>query len=164
MTERATASFASAVALWIVAVVAILFFLRAAKTLLIPIALAVLISYALAPVVSWLERHRVPRLAGAGLVLLLILGASGGGAYALRDDARELAATLPKAVQRARQAVLSRLGSDNEAIQQAAKALGTDAQASGTERSPDRTQTHQDRRRALLFNELWAPCFPWPGI
>ena len=36
-------------------VVATLFLLRAAKTLLIPIALAVLISYALAPVVSWLK-------------------------------------------------------------------------------------------------------------
>lgn len=122
---------ASAVALWIVAVVATVFFLRAAKTLLIPIALAVLISYALAPVVSWLERHGVPRLAGAGLVLLLILGAGGGGAYALRDDARELAATLPKAIQRARQEVLSRLGTDTEMIQQATKALGTNAQASG---------------------------------
>src|SRR5687768_6342594 len=90
MTERATVSFASAVALWIVAVVATVFFLRAAQPLLIPIALAVLISYALAPVVSWLERHHIPRLAGAGLVLLLILGASGGGAYMLRDDAKEL--------------------------------------------------------------------------
>ena len=48
-------SFASAVALCIVAAVAILFFLRAAKTLLIPIALAVLIRYALAPVMFWLS-------------------------------------------------------------------------------------------------------------
>jgi predicted PurR-regulated permease PerM len=70
MTDRTTVSFASAVALWIVAVVATVFLLRAATTLLIPIALAVLVSYALAPVVSWLEDHRVPRLAGAGLVLL----------------------------------------------------------------------------------------------
>jgi predicted PurR-regulated permease PerM len=131
MTERATVSFASAVALWIVAVVATVFFLRAATPLLIPIALAVLISYALAPVVSWFERHRVPRLAGAGLVLLLILGACGGGAYALRDDARELAVTLPKAMQRAREEALSRLGFDTKILQQATKAFDADAQASG---------------------------------
>jgi predicted PurR-regulated permease PerM len=131
MTERATVSFANAVALWIVAVVAIIFFLRAATPLLIPIALAVLISYALAPVVSWLERHRIPRLAGAGLVLLLILGACGGGAYALRDDAKELAAALPAAIQRARQEVLSRLGFDAKALQRAPNASGTDARASG---------------------------------
>jgi predicted PurR-regulated permease PerM len=73
----------------------------------------------------------VPRLAGAGLVLLLILAACGGGVYTLRDDARELAATLPKAIQRARQEVISRLGSHSDAIEQATKALGTDAQASG---------------------------------
>lgn len=69
MSDRTTVSFGNAVALWIVAVVAIIFFLRAAQTLLIPIALAVLISYALAPAVSWLERHRarsrVPILNGA---------------------------------------------------------------------------------------------------
>jgi predicted PurR-regulated permease PerM len=131
MTKRATVAAASAVALWIVAVVAAVFFLRAAKTLLIPIALAVLISYALAPVVSWLERHHLPRLAGAGLVLLLILGAGGGGAYVLRDDARELATTLPTAIQRAREEVLSRLGFDSKALEQATRALGTDAQAAG---------------------------------
>jgi predicted PurR-regulated permease PerM len=125
MSERTTVSFASAVALWIVAVVAIVFLLRAAKTLLIPVALAVLISYALAPVVSWLERHRVQRLAGAGLVLLLILGAIGGGGYALRGDVKELAATVPEAVQRARQQVLSRLGTDTEAIQQAGSGQAT---------------------------------------
>jgi predicted PurR-regulated permease PerM len=125
MSERTTVSFASAVALWIVAVVAIVFLLREAKALLIPIALAVLISYALAPVVSWLERHRVPRLAGAGLVLLLILGASGGAGYALRDEAKELAATLPEALQRLRQEALSRLGTETTAIQPAASGQTT---------------------------------------
>src|SRR5687768_16999490 len=129
MSDRSTVSFGSAVALWIVAVVAIVFFLRASKTLLIPIALAVLISYALAPVVSWLERYRVPRLAGAGLVLLLVLGAGASGAYALEDDARDLASTLPKAIQRAREEVQARLGA--ETIQQATDALGASTQASG---------------------------------
>ena len=67
-------SFASAVALCIVAVICDRILSPSGKTVLIPVALAVLISYALAPVMSWLERHRVPRLAGAGLVLLVILG------------------------------------------------------------------------------------------
>lgn len=57
------ASSGTTVALGILAVIATLFFLRAAKALLIPIALAVLISYALAPVVTWLERYSVHRLA-----------------------------------------------------------------------------------------------------
>jgi predicted PurR-regulated permease PerM len=148
MSERTTVSFANAVALWIVAVVAMVFLLRAAKALLIPIALAVLISYALAPVVSWLERHRVPRLAGAGLVLLLILGASGGGGYALRGDAKELAASLPEAMQRAREEVLSRLGADSGAIQQATKALGTQE----TENSGQTTGSLMPRAVGAMFS------------
>lgn len=100
------------VPLWILAVVAALFFLREAKTLLIPIALAVLVSYALAPVVTWLERHRLPRLAGAGLVLLVILAICAGGGYALRNDLKQLVAAVPQAVERGREMVRSRLGSD----------------------------------------------------
>jgi predicted PurR-regulated permease PerM len=101
------------VPLWILAVVAILFFLREARTLLIPIALAVLISYALAPVVTWLERRRVPRLAGAGLVLLLILSAFVGGGYALRHDAKELVEAVPQALERGRE--MMRCDSDRPA-------------------------------------------------
>jgi predicted PurR-regulated permease PerM len=156
MTDQAAAPVRSAVALWIVAVVATVFFLRAAKTLLIPIALAVLISYALAPVVSWLERHRVPRLAGAGLVLLLALGALGAGAFALRDDARELAATLPNAIQRARQEVLSRLGSDTRAIQRATKALGTNAPASGGAESGQDADTSGSTTNSLVQRAVGA--------
>jgi len=120
MASRPADSSDSRLALWIVAVVLVLFFLRSAKTLLIPIALAVLISYALAPVVTWLERQRVPRLAGAGLVLLVILGLSGGSAYVLRDDARELARSVPEALDRAREMVRSQLGADIGAIQETA--------------------------------------------
>ena len=140
-TDQITFSSASAVALWIVAAVATVFFLRAAKMLLIPIALAVLISYALAPVVAWLERYRVPRLAGAGLVLLVILGASASGAYALGDDARDLASTLPRAIQRAREEVLARLGADTEAIQQATEALGGSTQVSGEAEAGQASET-----------------------
>jgi predicted PurR-regulated permease PerM len=109
---QSAGSRAIVIPLWILAVIASLFLLRAAKTLFIPIALAVLISYALAPVVSWLERHRVPRLAGAAFVLLLIVGGAGGGAYALRSDASEVIEMVPTAVQRAREMVVRQLGRD----------------------------------------------------
>jgi predicted PurR-regulated permease PerM len=108
MTVRAPAF--SMLPIWTVAVLASLFFLHAARALLIPIALAVLISYALEPVVAWLERYRVPRMLAAALVLAVTLGAISGGAYALRNDAVELVQALPEAIDRARQMVLSRLG------------------------------------------------------
>jgi predicted PurR-regulated permease PerM len=97
-------------ALWILAVLATVFFLRAAQSVVIPIAIAVLFSYALEPVVAWLERHHMPRLAGAAIVLLLILGAGAAGAYALRNDVTQLIETLPIALQRARDMVISQLG------------------------------------------------------
>src|SRR5688572_32627044 len=84
MATRTSSPSASTTAIWIIAIVATLFFLQSAKSLLIPIALAVVISYALAPVVTWLGRHHIPRLAGAALVLALIVGLLGAGGYAVR--------------------------------------------------------------------------------
>ena len=83
------------------------FLLRTASQLLIPILLAVLISYALEPVVAWMARHRVPRMAGAGVLLALILGLSGWGAYSLRDDALQAVEALPETARRARGLVWS---------------------------------------------------------
>src|SRR5687767_8422604 len=103
--------FATPIALWIVAVIATLWFLRTARALLIPVALAVLISYALEPAVAWLERHRINRLIGSGIVLLVVLGGIATAAYAFRHDAMQLVEALPKAAERARAMVTAELGS-----------------------------------------------------
>jgi predicted PurR-regulated permease PerM len=102
----------SSVAMWILAVVATVWFLRAAKALLIPIALAVLVSYALEPVVAWLERHRVHRMVGSAAVLVLVIVAVAAGGYALRRDITEVVEAVPKAAERAREMVTSHLGVD----------------------------------------------------
>ena len=109
----------STVALWVLAVLVAIFFLRAASSFLIPIALGVLISYPLEPVVAWLERHHVPRTLAAALVLLVVIGAAGVGLYTLRDDAKQLLQQLPEAAERAREMVASQLGVNGEAVQQA---------------------------------------------
>jgi predicted PurR-regulated permease PerM len=98
-------------ALWVIAVVAVLFLLHSARALFIPIVVAAVISYALAPVVTWLERRGLPAVAGAGVVLLAVLAAIAGGAYALRDDARELVAALPQTVERVQTLVATQIGS-----------------------------------------------------
>jgi predicted PurR-regulated permease PerM len=123
--QRTMVSSASATGLWILAALATVFFLREAGDFLIPIALAVLISYALEPVVAWLERHRVPRMAGAALVLLVVLALLAGGASVLRDDAIQVLEALPQAAQRAREIALTQFGSGSEAIQEAMKELGS---------------------------------------
>jgi predicted PurR-regulated permease PerM len=83
------------------------FLLRASGQLLIPIVIAVLISYALEPVVAWLERLGLPRMAGAALLLAVILGATAWGVYSLRDDAMEAMEALPRAAERARSLLAS---------------------------------------------------------
>ena len=125
-------------ALWILAVLAALFFLRSARTLLIPIATAVLISYALEPAVAWLERHHVPRLAGSAFVLLLTLAGLAGGGYALKDDVVQAAKSLPQAVEQARSTVSARLGSIGGATQSGGEsggAVGTSGETAGSGRS-----------------------------
>ena len=67
----------SAVPLWMLTGVAVVMFLRAARELLIPIAIAVLLSYALTPIVVRLQHARIPRLFSAGALLLLIVGTTG---------------------------------------------------------------------------------------
>lgn len=96
-TRRLTPGVGSAwlVPLWILALVALAFFLRSTRELFVPIVLAILVAYALAPVIAWLERHRVPRAAGSALVLILLVGLAGWGAWTLRDDFRSATERLP---------------------------------------------------------------------
>src|SRR5512140_3445412 len=68
----------------LVAILAAVAFLRYAAAVFVPIVLAVLVGYALDPLVSRLVRWRVPRPLGAMLVILAVLGGLGGAAYSLR--------------------------------------------------------------------------------
>jgi predicted PurR-regulated permease PerM len=74
-------------------VAAVLFF---ARDVLVPIALAVLVTFLLAPVIRRLERLRIPRL----LSVLLVVGVStvfvGGLAWAVEAQLVEVATQLPK--------------------------------------------------------------------
>jgi len=68
----------------------------AAAEMLKPIALAVLLAFLLAPVVSRLERLGTPRVLSIALVLLLLLGAIGGIAYVVGGQVASLVEDLPK--------------------------------------------------------------------
>ena len=63
-----------AAGIWVIATVAVVFLLRAASQLLIPIVIAVLISYALERVVGWLHQRHVPIVSGGLLVGLVQFG------------------------------------------------------------------------------------------
>src|SRR5215213_7482623 len=84
-------------------VVAALYF---AQDVLVPIALAVLLSFLLAPLVHWLERWRVHRVASVIIVMMLALGVVAGTMYLVYSQVTNLATDLPKYRSNIRQKVL----------------------------------------------------------
>jgi len=117
------------VSLVILAVLASLFVLHWAKAVFIPVMLGLLFSYALSPVVNWLELRRVPRWLSAAVLLLAILGSIGSTAYSLREEASQLLESLPLAAQKFRQAVKTRAGKPDGALENVQKAASQIEQA-----------------------------------
>ena len=84
------------VVLTLLAILAGLFVLSWAKEFFIPLIIGVLISYALSPIVGWMEKWRIPRALGAGVLLLSIVGGLAALTYSLKDDARNMISALPE--------------------------------------------------------------------
>lgn len=86
----------------VLAVLACVYVLKWASAVFIPVLLGLMLSYALSPVVNRLQRWRVPRALGAGVLLMGIVAGAGSLLYSLSDDATALIETLPEAAQRLR--------------------------------------------------------------
>ena len=89
-------------ALIVLAVLAVCAAAKIAAAFLVPVVVGVLASYSLKPLVSQLERWRVPRALGAAVVLLVLTASVGGGVFLLRDDATSALAELPNAARKIR--------------------------------------------------------------
>lgn len=100
-------------ALRIIAIVALLYCLRWAADFLIPLLFGILLSYTLGPIVFWMERARLPRVVGAGLVTLALVASAAILANTLYREARIVVDELPLATWKIRSA-LARLD-DGEA-------------------------------------------------
>jgi predicted PurR-regulated permease PerM len=110
------------VSLTVLAGLAIVLTLQYAQAMIIPIVLAVLISYALEPVVAWMERRRVPRSLAAAVVLITLVATGGWMLYSLRSQAAAFVEQLPQAATRLRQMVEHDRHTAATAIQQVQKA------------------------------------------
>ena len=157
MTGQDTAPVAvnvRSIALTVLAAAAAMFILWWAQEVFIPIVLSVLASYALDPLVIWLERVRVPRIVGAALVVTALVGGAGYTAWLLSDDATEIVSQLPEAALKLRRTV-QRNRSDGGAIgqvQEAADALQKTADAAaGPTPAPRGVQRVQIEEPAIDF-------------
>jgi predicted PurR-regulated permease PerM len=109
-------------AVTVLAGLAIVLALQYAQAMIIPIVLAVLISYALEPVVAWMARWHVPRPLAAAVVLLVLTSSGGWMLYSLRSEATAIVEQLPRAAKRLRQIVENDRPAGSTAIQQVQKA------------------------------------------
>jgi predicted PurR-regulated permease PerM len=120
-------------ALVTIAVLATLFGLQAAAEFVVPVVVGVLLAYALDPAVSGLARWHVPRWLGAMLVMLLLVGGTALGIYALRHQAQSIIDQVPTVVSK-----FERVG---EAFDSTGKGFGFD----GIRRAADALQKATDQ-------------------
>lgn len=78
--------------------IATLFFIDWAQPVLLPLMVAVLISYALDPLVSTLDNLRIPRPLSAAIILFLLLGAVAGASIPLQTEAMAILDKVPTAI------------------------------------------------------------------
>ena len=93
------------IALASIAVCAAIAIARIAQPFLVPVVMGILLSYALRPLVSMLERVRVPRFAAATMVIAILLALASTAVYVVRDHVNGWVAELPAAARKVRQAV-----------------------------------------------------------
>lgn len=90
------------VAVGILTVIALVAALYLARAFFVPLLIGILASYALHPLVDWLQSCRVPRSAGAALVLAMLAGSFSWIGFSISDDAQALIEKLPEAASKLR--------------------------------------------------------------
>jgi predicted PurR-regulated permease PerM len=102
--ETRTVALAALVAL---ALIVLPFALYAGAAFFIPLFVSLFMSYALSPVVDWMERCRVPRAVGATITMMLVITVAALGVQQAINGATDVLEELPQSVQKLRHAVTS---------------------------------------------------------
>ena len=140
-------------ALTVVAVLAVVLVLKTAQAMIIPIVLAVLISYALEPMVNGMTRLRVPRGVAAAFLLAALVTGGCSILYGLRSEAAAVIEKMPQAARRVRQALENDRPRTTTAIQQVQKA------ATELEKAADAAATPPAPRSGVTRVQVESPPF-----
>ena len=145
----------------VLAVLAGLFALQWASAVLIPLALGLIFSVALSPLVNRLQRWHLPRALGAAVVMVSLIAGLGWTAYSLSADASALIESLPAATQKVRKAVQEarrhQTGTSAiDQVQRAAKQLEQAAGAGSTAESAGVTRVRIERSPFDVKDYLWT--------
>ena len=124
------------ISLVVLATIASVFMLRWASAVFIPVMVGLLGSYALSPVVDWLQRRRIPRALSAALLILGALAGIGATGYSLSDDASRLVESLPAAAQKLRGSLRALPGAPDNTLATVQKAAAQLEQAADEANRP----------------------------
>jgi predicted PurR-regulated permease PerM len=143
-----------------IAVIGTILMLHYAKSVLIPIVVAVLLSYVLAPAVDSLNKRGVHRALGGFVMLALLCGGIGFGVYTLTDEAMAIVEQVPVAARRLAARVRTQQRGDEGAlgkVQEAAKEIERAAeQASESTKVPGATRVQIVEPAFAARDYLWA--------
>ena len=147
--------------LLVLATLACVAFLSWAQSFLVPLMLGVVISYALTPLVGWLEAARIPRSIGTVIVMASVIGALCFGAYSLRGQVQTIIEQVPEAATQFADGIsrmqLSRVGNLRTIQDAAAKVEKATTQAASALPAPRQATTHVivDEPSFKLGDFLW---------
>lgn len=117
--------------------IAALYFIDWAQAVLLPLVVAVLISYALEPLVAAITRLKVPRPLSAAIVLLLLISIIAGASIPLQREAMAMLDKIPLAIEKFQQNEASR-PKDGESMMEKAQSAAIKIKATAT---PDQSES-----------------------
>ncbi|MEO7129079.1 MAG: AI-2E family transporter [Rhodoferax sp.] len=154
----------------VLALLGSVFVLRWASAVFIPLLLGLLFSYALSPIVDWMQRWHVPRALGAAVLLFSIVGGVGSAAYSLGGDAVSLIQSLPIAAQKLRQSMRESSRTSPGALAKVQKAAtqlekaADDSNAAKPAVSPGVTRVQVEPAKFNIKDYLWSGTLGLVGL
>lgn len=149
-------------AITIIATVLAVYSLQWSQQLLIPVVLAVLLAFALTPIVNVFSRV-IWRSVASALAIVLATGVIGLGVWAVSDDAIAVVRDVPEAAQRVRTMVRQHQSPPGGTIQQVQRAA-TAIEKTANEAAPDQARVSSDVQRVQIVNPAFtASDYLWWG-
>ena len=142
------------VSLSVLTALAVILMLQYMQPVLIPVALGVLISYALWPIVTALARLRIPRVIGAGIAVAVFVGAIGFSFYSFSDEAMEIIRDIPPAARALRERIEARKTRASETAFEQVQEAATEIDKAAAKASEPAVQT-----RGVQKVEVVPPAF-----
>ena len=153
----------------IVAVVATIFALYWAQRFFIPLFLGIILAYTLNPLVTWMERIKIPRLVGTTIVMMTLLFGVALGTLSLRGQVERILDQVPDAAGKLSVALKDMATQPNTMlkVQAAARQIeqATNQAANGTaasQKPPTRVVIEEPKFK--LLNWLWTGSLGMFGI